>query len=514
MICAVPRTGSYMLCDVLEKTELAGRPNEYFNDHFQAQWAVEWEAGSIDAYMCKVVEVGTSPNGVFGIKTHTMQFDDLCRQLAGRRRVPFVLRPELLDRWFPRLVYVRLRRLDPLRQAISYVRAIQTNGWWDSEHAPGPSGPVRPERVRFDFQLIERARELLGNMDQRWSDYFVAIGATPVELTYEGLVEDPQGAVQATLTMLGVSQLASRSDRPMPFRRQADDLTEDWIGRYERIRDGVSHTPTLSAVVEKPRDAPMRIDQWSRKASATMSASADRQPPEVAIERAGLVVTPQDCEVATLRGILRPIPWLRWARPFPHLVAQSVLREEFQARVASEFIRLLDAGAFETDGRCGVSKLDVVPTEQGPFAIFFSRAWLDLLARLFGRDASGDVSATLLYHPANSVGGSILHDYEPGGSAARSANADRQAVTVIYHLAHPTDPPCGGAIGLYSSKSQPVDRPTVQVPSAENSLLAFERTPYSLHSFMANKGSGRNSLVMWIHSSSAREYMDQTQHTP
>jgi hypothetical protein len=31
---------------------------------------------------------------------------------------------------------------------------------------------------------------------------------------------------------------------------------------------------------------------------------------------------------------------------------------------------------------------------------------------------------------------------------------------------------------------------------------------------MTNKGSGRNALVMWIDSSSARKYMDQTQPTP
>jgi LPS sulfotransferase NodH len=274
MICALPRTGSYVLCNLLAKTGVAGQPNEYFNDSFQSQWTIEWEARSIDDYMRKVVQLGTTPNGVFGIKAHPMQFDFMCRQISEKPRVPFLGRPELLDRWFPQLGYVRLRRLDPLRQAISYVRAIQTNGWWDSEYAPGPSGPVRPERVRFDFQLIERAIELLRNMDRRWSDYFTAIGVTPVELTYEGLIEEPDAAVHSILAMLGVSQLESGSHRPMPFRRQADERTEDWIDRYKRIRDGVSHIPVLSSVGTQ-RDAPVRVIEWSWRTSATTSSSLD-----------------------------------------------------------------------------------------------------------------------------------------------------------------------------------------------------------------------------------------------
>lgn len=304
MICAVPRTGSYVLCDLLEKTGVAGRPNEYFNDSFQSQWTLDWEAGSIDDYMRKVVQLGTSPNGVFGIKAHPMQFDSMCRQLSGRPRVPFLRRPELLDRWFPRLGYVRLRRLDPLRQAISYVRAIQTNGWWDSEYAPGPSGPVRPERVRFDFQLIERAIQLLGSMDRRWSDYFAAIGVTPVELTYEGLIEEPHIAVHSVLNMLGTSQLESHSAGPMPFRRQADELTETWVDRYERIRDGAPHTPALSSVFGTRRVAPMRVSEWSWRTSAMTSPSTNRRSPEAPTNRTGYSSTSQDRGAVAPREIL------------------------------------------------------------------------------------------------------------------------------------------------------------------------------------------------------------------
>ena len=204
-----------------------------------------------------------------------------------------------------------------------------------------------------------------------------------------------------------------------------------------------------------------------------------------------------------------------------------MFNEEFRARVVLEFGRRLDAGAFQCDSRYDVLKLGVVPTDEGPFAVFFSRAWLELLTRLFDLEASGGVSAMLLHHTVNSISGSINDDRNPWGFPARGGSTEPQeivasgsskshnpsyrasdeaptvewsrAVTVIYHLATPTGPSYGGEIGLYSSKSQPVNRPTVRVPLTENALVAFECTPYSLHSIITNKTSVRNSIVMWIH---------------
>jgi len=263
MLCAVPRTGSYVLCDLLEKTGVAGHPNEYFNPSFQSQWAVEWKSESIHQYFETVAQLGTTANGICGLKVHPMQFDAMCRQLAGSPRVPFVQRPHLLGRWLPDLHYVQLTRRDRLRQAISYVRAIQTNGWWDSDYAPGPSGPVRPEQERFDFQMITRALDLLGAMDQRWSDYFVAIGAVPLVLSYEDLIDAPHTAVGSILNLLGVDQPAPSSDHPVPFRRQADELTETWIARYERMRnEGIgAHSP--APIVPSRQVAVSRVREWS-----------------------------------------------------------------------------------------------------------------------------------------------------------------------------------------------------------------------------------------------------------
>jgi LPS sulfotransferase NodH len=262
MICAVPRTGSYLLCDLLRKTGVAGRPNEYFNPSFQSQWAIDWGTHTLDDYLAKILSLGTTDNGVFGLKVHPMQFDSLCRQLARRARVHFVDRPALLAPWFPDLHYIRLHRQDRLRQAISYVRAIQTNDWWNSDYIPGPSAPVRPELVRFDFQLIESALELLQVMEQRWSQYFRTIGVTIHEVTYEDLQSDPASVVTSLLKVLGLVASDGLVTDAAPFRRQADTLTDEWVERYERIRKVVPLT-SRSPALEPRTQGVKRFRQWA-----------------------------------------------------------------------------------------------------------------------------------------------------------------------------------------------------------------------------------------------------------
>lgn len=53
--------------------------------------------------------------------------------------------------------------------------------------------------------------------------------------------------------------------------------------------------------------------------------------------------------------------------------------------------------------------------------------------------------------------------------------------------------------GLYENSEQPIDEPTKTIPPVNNTLLIFECTPRSYHSFIQNRRSARNSIIMWLH---------------
>src|SRR5947209_6929141 len=108
LVCATPRSGSTLLCEALANTGIAGNPKEYFEnlistglprrprEYFEdianteivdvlgAYSRLDNEPGlstgqngySYTEYFQKVIEQGTTPNGVFGAKVMWGYFDD------------------------------------------------------------------------------------------------------------------------------------------------------------------------------------------------------------------------------------------------------------------------------------------------------------------------------------------------------------------------------------------------------------------------------------------------------
>ena len=74
-----------------------------------------------------------------------------------------------------------------------------------------------------------------------------------------------------------------------------------------------------------------------------------------------------------------------------------------------------------------------------------------------------------------------------------------RAIAILYYLNNPEwSPGDGGQTGLYRAMSDQVDQAVVSVPPINNSLVAFECSPRSFHTFRTNR-QPRNSVVMWLH---------------
>src|ERR1700730_3110376 len=184
LVCATPRSGSTLLCEALTNTGLAGRPKEYFEalkasgqPRQPKEYFTELEdpelARILDEvpqlvspphsittdypiYLTRVLEEGTTPNGVFGAKMMWGYFGDFLAHLHdiptyGQMRVP-----ELLATIFPNLHYLLVTRMDKVRQAVSLWRAIQTWTWREDEVEDSPVLPTRPtDEPRFHFEAID-----------------------------------------------------------------------------------------------------------------------------------------------------------------------------------------------------------------------------------------------------------------------------------------------------------------------------------------------------------------------
>ena len=199
LVCATPRSGSTLLCDLLDQTGIAGHPEEYFealrhsglprrpHEYFDPERHANiverlafrempdgaatpsdlWRPETYDRYLAWALDEGTTGNGVFGAKLmwgYLGDFATLLRGIDGMAGLPV---PELLGRAFPDLHYVRITRQDKVRQAVSLWRAVQTQAW---QREPGERGGpaaragVLVSRHQLPRAPAHRARRLLGRL--------------------------------------------------------------------------------------------------------------------------------------------------------------------------------------------------------------------------------------------------------------------------------------------------------------------------------------------------------------
>jgi LPS sulfotransferase NodH len=259
LVCATPRSGSTLLCHLLDETGVAGHPEEYFEalqhsglprrpeeyfDRSRHANIVErlayrempdgqrrrdpnplWDPAAYDRYLEWALQEGTTPNGVFGAKLMWGYLGDFATLVRGIDAYAGLPIPDLLAGVFPRLSYVRITREDKVRQAVSLWKAVQTQAW---RKDGGGAGKVAPE---FSFRAINYLVRLLTAHDASWDAYFLGLGIDPLKITYEELAEDPATVVLAVLKYLGIEAPAGLEIAGPRLEAQADELSEDWVRR-------------------------------------------------------------------------------------------------------------------------------------------------------------------------------------------------------------------------------------------------------------------------------------------
>jgi trehalose 2-sulfotransferase len=226
LICGTPRTGSTLLGSLLASTGVAGRPESYFREPDKARWARELGVpihpdGSFDyrRFVDAAVRAGSTPNGVFGARIMWGTMEVLTRGLSAAHHEPDLA---VLQRSFGPVRLVHLRRLDVVEQAVSWARAEQS-GYWQR-------GDVRSGEPQFDPGLLHSLMGTIEAHEAAWRSWFDRQGAHPLEVTYEGLIDDRRGTVERILDHLGVDPPAGWAPG-WPVSRQADELNADWTRR-------------------------------------------------------------------------------------------------------------------------------------------------------------------------------------------------------------------------------------------------------------------------------------------
>ena len=209
LVCATPRSGSTLLCEMLRDTGLAGRPLEHFEilRHSSLPRQPHEYFGDLDldgldellpppragtpsqeppeAWRARIMSQGRGENGVWGGKLMWGHVEDLvirARQLPGLADASLeqVVRALLDD---PQLIFVTRR--DKVAQAVSLWRAVQTQRWRADDDSKAES-PV------YEFAAIDHLVSQLESDERSWKQWFARTGQRPFVVTYDQLEAAPR----------------------------------------------------------------------------------------------------------------------------------------------------------------------------------------------------------------------------------------------------------------------------------------------------------------------------------
>lgn len=236
IICATPRSGTTLLCDLLAETGVTGTPNSFYReesrDHFMRQLGVEAGPDFDRRYLDAIRTEGRGTTDLFSMRI-------MWPSVATMRDALSVVFPsETTDAGritaaFGTPLYLLVERQDKVAQAISRIKAEQSGLWHRAA-----DGSVREQGGQYHAPEYDAGR-IRGSIaettahEAEWQSWFTREGIAPLEQSYEDLSADPIATIRALLAVLGRDP--SAADHIVPrTSKLADATSRDWAERYVR----------------------------------------------------------------------------------------------------------------------------------------------------------------------------------------------------------------------------------------------------------------------------------------
>ncbi|MDE0314150.1 MAG: Stf0 family sulfotransferase [Candidatus Poribacteria bacterium] len=168
VICTTPRTRSTVLCDLLVSSNVAGYPREYHEGHESLK---DLDITDPETYQ-KYVSVSTSPNAVCGIQV-----------MHEKKHIV----EKFVD--FKKLKCIWLRRENKIKQAISLLKAIKRNRFYETDETQKNDG-LNQIKITHD-EIVHHTFKFTAE-DMSWAHYFQENQISPLTIWYKDLETETQ----------------------------------------------------------------------------------------------------------------------------------------------------------------------------------------------------------------------------------------------------------------------------------------------------------------------------------
>lgn len=219
------RTGSTLLYKALESTGVAGIPGEWLTEPDPRKFGIQ--------DIQQMWQNGTTPNGVFGLKTSSFKLDDWLHTFQRELYLPEGLsRPRIWEEAFPACKHIFMTRRNKVRLAVSWWRAI-VSGEWHRVHGTRPYQEEIADKYSFDainHLLVECTLR-----EAAFEAFFAEESIVPMTIVYEDFIQNYEETILKVLKFLDIPTESVQIATPF-FDPIADDIAESWVQRFRKER--------------------------------------------------------------------------------------------------------------------------------------------------------------------------------------------------------------------------------------------------------------------------------------
>lgn len=228
------RNGSSLLCEGLKSTGVLGKPDELFTIQPDEKLINKYKATDYQNLQDIIYNLGSSPNGVFGVKTNgpLKEDDPLIAELSKLPNVGKDTRSNYLvwESLFPNCKHIFLTRRNKVRQAVSWWKAIVTKEW---HRKSGEQTPKLAEGLseKYNFEAIKHLLIETTIRESKIQSFLEEGQQKAFTLVYEDFIKDFKGTILKIGEFLGEEIDEQQIESPY-YAKLADDISEEWVERF------------------------------------------------------------------------------------------------------------------------------------------------------------------------------------------------------------------------------------------------------------------------------------------
>ena len=230
------RNGSTLLSKGLEQTEIAGKPRELFTLLENDTLCQTYKVATYEQLKEKLWELGSSENGVFGIKTsiYAKVFKNIIQEIAELRGLGKneISESEILADIFPNCQHIYLTRRNKIRQAVSWWKAIKDDVW----HLTAKDNHTEQASFyesQYNFDALHHLFREATLRECAMQAYFTRNKIIPITLVYEDFTVDYENTIKRIIEFLGLPSNSLIVEEKF-YKKTATELSEIWVQRFRK----------------------------------------------------------------------------------------------------------------------------------------------------------------------------------------------------------------------------------------------------------------------------------------